>query len=137
TDAVYKTRFKTSGGVCGIDCIARCDDMGEEMDGEFTLRFDYTLRADSCCPYRGFWSGRWSYVTASGRVFQGVAHGTLGVGTNRHSNCYETPDACERCYDVSFDGRVWEIAMEGSFQGRDERGNLLNFTSDGHWAVKQ
>lgn len=134
--SVYRTRLRTSGGVCGISCLARCDDFGPETDGTLILKFDYTLRFDSCCPYRGFWDGYWEYVTDDGRLFKGTAHGTLGVGTNRASACFDTGDACERCYDVVFTGNQWQIAMEGSFQGRDSSGNLLQFTTDSTWTVK-
>lgn len=136
-DAVYVTTLTSSGGLCGIDCLARCDDHGDGTDGTLTLKFDYTLRADSCCPYRGFWEGEWEYATNDGRVFAGTAHGTLGVGTNRAAACFDADDACERCYDVQFTGEYWFIAMEGSYTGRDDRGNELRFTTDSTWFVKE
>lgn len=137
TDAVYKTYLKTSGQACGGSCESRCD---EFPDGSLTLKFDYVLRADSCCPYRGSWEGEWEYKTDTGLVYGGTAHGTIGVGTNRKSECLATPDDCERCYDVIPSGSQWLIGMEGSFNGRDltspsEFADELDFTCDGTWIV--
>ena len=138
TDAVYKTRMKSSGLDCGLTCSSRCDEL---PDGDLTLKFDYVLRADSCCPFRGSWNGEWKYVTDSGEVFFGEAHGTIGVGTNRKSDCDVVGDDCERCYDVILQDNQWLVGIEGSFRGTainstDPIADELNFTMDGTWIEK-
>ena len=135
TGAVYKTELKTSGQACGIQCESKCD---EFPDGTLYLKFDYVLRADSCCPYRGSWVGKWEYKTVSGLVYGGEAHGTIGVGTNRKSECLATNDDCERCYDVINNGDQWLVGIEGSFRGQALNSptrvvDELNFTCDGTW----
>ncbi|MFG0314274.1 MAG: hypothetical protein ACF8LL_08825 [Phycisphaerales bacterium] len=135
TDAVYQTTMKTSGLSCGLSCESRCD---EVADGRLTLKFDYVLRADSCCPYRGSWNGEWEFVTFDGRVFKGEAHGTIGVGTNRESDCDIVGDKCERCYDVILQDNQWLVGIEGSFRGVGQNSTSpipdeLNFTMDGTW----
>ncbi|MCC5822563.1 MAG: hypothetical protein LAT64_03185 [Phycisphaerales bacterium] len=139
--AVHEFRLDSSGLLCGgptSPCIQRCD---EFPDGRMTLKFNYVLRADSCCPYRGSWEGEWRFVADTGAIFVGTAHGTIGVGTNRSSNCQAANDDCERCYDVSLvDGRYF-IGVEGSFRGESlfttiYGPNELNFTMDSHWIVK-
>lgn len=138
TDAVYKAELKKSGLPCGGTCAdGKCD---EFRDGTLVLKFDYVLRADSCCPYRGSWAGRWEYTTVGGLVYAGEAHGTLGVGTNRDSECAVTHDACEKCYDVDLSSDIWLIGWEGSFRGVSQVStgffpNELNFTCDGTWLV--
>jgi len=140
-DAVYVTDMKSSGLACSgtPGCLSRCD---EFPDGRMTLKFDYILRADSCCPFRGSWVGKWEYRTNSGRVYAGEAHGTIGVGTNRESRCDVAGDKCEKCYDVQTQDNTWLVGIEGSFRGhpllsptavRDE----LNFTMDGTWVVER
>lgn len=138
TDSVYKTTFKSSGLACGIDCESSCD---EFPDGELTLKFDYVLRADSCCPFRGSWDGEWELKLETGTVYYGTAHGTIGVGTNRESDCNLTSDACERCYDVQLQGNDWLVGVEGSFRGQETNSTSpipdeLNFTMDGTWLSK-
>ncbi len=136
TDAVYEASLKNSGLFCGQACEGRCD---EFPDATLTLKFDYVVRTDSCCPYRGSWDGEWELVSADGRHYAGVAHGTIGVGTNRESDCNVTHDACEPCADVFLDGRDWLIGIEGSFRGQASPGprypDELNFTCDGTWIV--
>lgn len=137
TGAKYYATLKSSGLACGLSCESKCD---EFPDGRLTLKFDYVLRADSCCPYRGSWEGEWEYVTFSGRTYIGTAHGTIGVGTNRRSECNTTGDECERCYDVVQEGNVWLVGIEGSFRGKSlfstsPQADELNFTSDGTWIV--
>ncbi|MCC5822564.1 MAG: hypothetical protein LAT64_03190 [Phycisphaerales bacterium] len=136
TGAVYETRFQSSGLPCGVICETLCD---EFPDGRFILKFDYVLRGDSCCPYRGSWHGEWSY-TVPGRVFEGRAHGTIGVGTNRASACPVTHDGCEPCYDVRLNDDGWYIGFEGSFRGTATSSVLphqedLHFTMDGTWII--
>lgn len=137
TGAEYTTSLKTSGLGCGIPCESRCD---EFEDGFLTVKLNYVITPNTCCPYRGSWTGDWTLRTSSGRVFVGTAHGTIGVGTNRESDCPVTDDACEKCADVEFTGDAWLIGLEGSFRGyeantptitRDE----LNFTTDATWKV--
>ena len=135
TGAVYKADLKSSGQACGIQCESKCD---EFPDGTLYLKFDYVLRADSCCPFRGSWVGKWEYKTERGLVYGGDAHGTIGVGTNRKSECLATDDDCERCYDVILDGSKWLVGIEGSFRGVALNSptrvvDELNFTCDGTW----
>ena len=138
--AKYSASMKSSNQTCStgpFGCFGLCD---EFPDGRLTLSFDFVLRADSCCPYRGSWQGRWQYVTDAGRTYSGTAHGTIGVGTNRKSACPPVKDACENCYDVqrNADGQLL-VGFEGSFRGSrlsptfpaDE----LNFTMDGTWLL--
>lgn len=137
TDAVYQTRLKSSGLSCGQSCESRCD---EFPDGRLTLKFDYVVRTDTCCPYRGSWTGEWEFVTDAGRRYAGTAHGTIGVGTNRESDCLATHDACEPCSDVELQGSQWAIGIEGSFRGNpvfstSPTPDELNFTADGTWLV--
>lgn len=140
-NAVYKTTMTSSNLACSSSpaCLSRCD---EFPDGTLTLKFSFVLRADSCCPYRGSWVGKWEYVTTAGRVFGGEAHGTIGVGTNRKSACNApNNDECEDCYDVQrMDTGELFIAMEGSFRGQSVNPSSfpvdeLNFTSDGTWVI--
>lgn len=136
-EAVYETYLRSSGLGCGLACESRCD---EFPNGKLVLKFDYVLRNDSCCPYRGSWNGRWEFNADDGRVFAGTAHGTIGVGTNRESRCPASHDACEKCYDVDFDGATWLIGIEGSFQGVETVGtgatqDELHFTTDSTWLV--
>ncbi len=140
TSAVYVTDMRSSGLVCGglgAGCFGRCD---EFRDGRLTLKFNYILRADSCCPFRGSWVGEWEYVTVGGAVYGGEAHGTIGAGTNRESRCDIAGDACEKCYDVQVQGNDWLVGFEGSFRGFELLGTSnvrdeLNFTMDGTWVV--
>lgn len=140
TKAVYVTDMKSSGLACsGGSCLSRCD---EFPDGQMTLKFEFMARADSCCPFRGSWSGEWEYVTVDGRIYTGEAHGTIGVGTNRESRCDIVGDACERCYDVQTTDSRWLVGVEGSYRGYLVNGtgavaDELNFTMDGTWVVKR
>ncbi len=134
--AVYEASLRSSNLGCGTGCESRCD---EFPDGKLVLTMNYVLRADSCCPYRGSWDGQWTY-TVQGRVFSGRAHGTIGVGTNRVSNCNADHDNCEPCYDVRMADGSWHIGFEGSFQGSATSSVLpyqedLHFTMDGTWIV--
>lgn len=136
TDAVYSASLRRHDGEC-VDptgtCIGRCDEFPE---ARLTLKFDYMVRLGPCCRYRGCWSGDWELVTEDGRVYTGTASGTIGIGTNRDSPCLVAHDACEKCYDVDvYDEANLRVGFEGSFQGRDQVGNQLCFTSDGHWIV--
>lgn len=138
TDAVYATRMNSSNLTCGGTCdSAKCD---EFRDGDFIMKIDYVLRADSCCPYRGSWTGEWEFVTDAGLTYKGTAHGTIGIGTNRDSACLTNNDACEKCYDVELLDTGWLIGFEGSFRGVSAvsptiNPNELNFTMDGTWLV--
>jgi hypothetical protein len=134
--AVYKTDLRSSGLACGIVCETLCDGF---PDGTLTLTMNYMIRADSCCPHRGSWEGSWTYAVP-GRVFTGRAHGTIGVGTNRASDCIDDHDNCEPCHDVRLADGAWYIGFEGSFQGSATTSVLpyaedLNFTMDGTWIV--
>lgn len=140
--AVYETTLKSSQGRCGgltpIGCIDRCDQF---RDGKLTLKFDYVLRNDSCCPYRGSWVGKWQFESETGAIYEGEAHGTLGVGTNRRTDCDPTDDGCERCLDVQLQNDAWLVGWEGSFRGRSLLSTSagpqqLNFTMDGTWIAK-
>jgi hypothetical protein len=137
TDAVYVARMRSSGEGCGLICETRCD---EFPDGELRLRFDYHVRMDSCCPYRGKWSGEWTYVTTAGRTYSGKAHGTIGAGTNRRSGCDLVHDTCERCSDVEYQNGSILMGFEGAFQGWAVFSTLptpeeLDFTMDGTWII--
>ena len=139
--AKYSASMQSSNQGCTnpgnpASCFGKCD---EFRDGRLTLSFNYVLRADSCCPYRGSWEGKWQYVTDAGRVYTGTAHGTIGVGTNRKSACPLVDDACENCYDVQRTDANWLIGFEGSFRGTSLLSTTLgpdelNFTMDGTWA---
>ena len=133
-EAVYTTSLKTSGLGCGLICESACD---EFPDARLKMVMAYVLRADSCCPYRGSWEGKWELTTVDGVVYTGSAHGTLGVGTNRKSQCPVVDDACENCYDVQLTPDAWFVGFEGSFRGTRVSADLpadeLNFTMDGTW----
>lgn len=139
-EATYTATLQSSGLQCIQGCLDECD---EFPDGELTVSMSFVMSTGGgCCPSRGFWTGSWEYNAVDGRIFQGDARGTVGVGTNRSSACLAAPDDCEQCADFRTDATgIFEYyGFEGAFGGQSinvpgPQPQELHFTMDGAWQV--
>ncbi len=97
-----------------------CDQI--QLNGGLRLYgFNFDLKINDPCKYRGCWTSKFRIDYEDGTVVSGTASGTLGVGTHRQTCSTADPcgEDCESCQDTGFDPNtgMWNIGLEGCLNG--------------------